>query len=83
MKLKDKIAIVTGGGQGIGRGIARLWCGLEHPKDLPEVLGHLEGKPILTRSYRIVADGQPLMLINEQFPFDESTTRKSSSHKQT
>ena len=53
-----------------------LWCGLERPKDLPAVLGHLEGKPFLTRTYRIVADGQPIMLINEKFPLGESVVKK-------
>ena len=47
-----------------------LWWGLKRAKDLPEALSHLEGKPFLSRTYRIVADGQPIMLINEQSPFD-------------
>ncbi len=47
-----------------------LWWGLKRPKDLPEVLLHLEGKPFLSRTYRIVADGQPLILINEHSPLD-------------
>ena len=66
-------------GQGLGQLLQRsgletrrdlLWWGLKRPKDLPEVLLHLEGKPFLSRTYRIVADGQPIMLINEQFPLD-------------
>ena len=47
-----------------------LWWGLKRPKDLPESLAHLEGKPFLSRTYRIVADGEPIMLINEQSPLD-------------
>ena len=47
-----------------------LWWGLKRPKDLPEALVHLERKPFLSRTYRIVADGQPIMLINEQSPLD-------------
>ena len=47
-----------------------LWWGLKQPKDLPEALAHLEGKPFLSRTYRIVANGQPIMLINEQSPLD-------------
>ena len=47
-----------------------LWWGLERLKDLPEALLHLEGKSFLSRTYRIVADGHPIMLINEQSPLD-------------
>ena len=47
-----------------------LWWGLKRPKDLPEALVHLERTPFLSRTYRIVADGQPIMLINEQSPLD-------------
>ena len=47
-----------------------LWWGLERPTDLPEVLLHLEGKPFLSRTYRVVANGQPIMLITEQSPLD-------------
>ncbi len=66
-------------GRGLGQLVQRssletrrdlLWCGLERPKDLPKALIHLEGEPFLSRAYRIVADGQPIMLINEQFPLD-------------
>lgn len=66
-------------GQGLGQLLQRsgletrrdlLWWGLKRPKDLPEVLVHLEGKPFLSRTYRVVADGHPLMLINEQSPLD-------------
>jgi chorismate-pyruvate lyase len=59
-----------------------LWCGFERPKDLPEHLAHLREKPFLTRTYRIVADEQPIMLINERFPLSESTPTKSSDSKQ-
>ena len=47
-----------------------LWWGLKRPTDLPQALVHLEGKPLLSRTYRIVTDGQPIMLINEQSPLD-------------
>ncbi len=66
-------------GQGLGQLLQRsglesrrdlLWWGLKRPKDLPEALLHLEGQPFLSRTYRIVADGQSIMLINEQSPFD-------------
>ena len=45
-----------------------LWCGLEHLEAVPEAIGHLEGEPFLSRTYRIVSDKEPLMLINERFP---------------
>ena len=66
-------------GQGLGKLLQRsglesrrdlLWWGLKHLKDLPNALVHLEGKPFLSRTYRVVADGQPIMLINEQSPLD-------------
>ena len=66
-------------GQGLGQLLQRsgletrrdlLWWGIKHPKDLPERLLHLQGKPFLSRTYRIVADGHSLMLINEQVPID-------------
>ena len=66
-------------GKGLGQLLQRsgletrrdlLWYGLKYPKDLPEMLLHLEGEPFLSRTYRIIADGQPIMLINEQFPLD-------------
>ena len=70
---------LTLNGQGLGQLLQRsglesrrdlLWWGLKRPKDFPEMLVHLEGKPFLSRTYRIVADGQPIMLINEQSPLD-------------
>ena len=45
-----------------------LWCGVGRPNNLPENLAHLDETPFLTRTYRIVADGQPIILINERFP---------------
>lgn len=45
-----------------------LWCGVECPKDLPENIANLEGTAFLARTYRIVADGQPIILIKERFP---------------
>ena len=66
-------------GQGLGRLLQHsglesrrdlLWWGLKRPKDLPEALADLEGKPFLSRTYRVVTDGQPIMLINEHSPFD-------------
>ena len=65
-------------GRGLGQLLQRsgletrrdlLWWGLDHPKDLPGVLRHSEGKPFLSRTYRIVTDGHPIILLNERFPF--------------
>lgn len=70
---------LTRKGQGLGQLLQRsgletrrdlLWWGLDHPKDLPTVLRHLEGTPFLSRTYRIVTDGHPIILINERFPFN-------------
>ena len=67
-------------GQGLGQLLQRsgletrrdlLWWGLKRPDDLPETLLHLQGEPFLSRTYRIVAERQPIMLINEQFPLNE------------
>ncbi|RKU27643.1 hypothetical protein C6499_11580 [Candidatus Poribacteria bacterium] len=49
-----------------------LWWGVERATGLPDALGHLESKPFLSRTYRIVAKKDPLMLITEKFPLDES-----------
>ena len=65
-------------GQGLGKLLQRsgletrrdlLWWGLKRAKNLPQALLHLEDKLFLSRTYRIVSDRHPLMLINEQFPF--------------
>ena len=67
-------------GKGLGQLLQRsgletrrdlLWWGLKRPDDLPETLLHLQGEPFLSRTYRIVTEGQPIMFINEQFPLNE------------
>lgn len=45
-----------------------LWCGIETLTDLPSAIAHLEGKPFVSRAYRVFSDQEPLMLINEKFP---------------
>ena len=45
-----------------------LWCGIETLTDLPSAIAHLEGKPFVSRAYRVFSDQAPLMLINEKFP---------------
>jgi chorismate-pyruvate lyase len=49
-----------------------LWWGVERATGLPSSIAHFEGKPFLSRTYRIVANGNPLMLITEKFPLDDS-----------
>lgn len=49
-----------------------LWWGIERAKGLPSSIAHFEGNPFLCRTYRIVANGKPLMLITEKFPLEES-----------
>ena len=44
-----------------------LWYGREHLSDVPASIKHLNGAPVLSRTYRIIAGGRPLMLINEKF----------------
>ncbi|MCY3552264.1 MAG: chorismate pyruvate-lyase family protein [Candidatus Poribacteria bacterium] len=50
-----------------------LWWGVERAVGLPDAIGHLESKPFLSRTYRVVAKKDPLMFITEKFPLDESS----------
>ena len=45
-----------------------LWCGIEVLTDLPSAIAHLEGEKFISRAYRVFANQEPLMLINEKFP---------------
>ena len=45
-----------------------LWCGIETLTDLPSAVAHLEGETFISRAYRVFANQEPLMLINEKFP---------------
>lgn len=45
-----------------------LWYGREHLSDVPEPIRRLDGAPAISRTYRIISRGRPLMLINEKFP---------------
>lgn len=45
-----------------------LWCGIEILKDLPPTIARLEGKTFISRAYLVLANQEPLMLINEKFP---------------
>ena len=44
-----------------------LWCGIETLTDLPSAITHLEGEKFISRTYRMLANQEPLMLINEKF----------------
>ena len=45
-----------------------LWCGIEILDNLPPAASHLEGEAFISRAYRVFANQEPLMLINEKFP---------------
>ncbi len=45
-----------------------LWYGRQRFDDLPKPIARLNGTELLSRTYRVITGGQPLMLINENFP---------------
>ena len=45
-----------------------LWCGMETLSDLPPTIEDLEDETFISRTYRVFANQEPLMLINEKFP---------------
>lgn len=49
-----------------------LWWGIERVTGLPSSIAHFEGQLLINRTYRIVANGNPLMLITEKFPLDDT-----------
>jgi len=46
-----------------------LWYGRERPASLPAPVAALTAPDFLTRTYRVSAGSQPLMLITERFPW--------------
>lgn len=48
-----------------------LWYGQEKLKDLPAELRELSERDFMSRTYRIITNKQPIMLINEKFPNGE------------
>jgi chorismate-pyruvate lyase len=48
-----------------------LWYGKEHLSSLPAAIGNFVGQEFISRTYRIIARGKPLMFINEKFPMDQ------------
>ncbi len=67
-------------GEGVGRILLNsrmeqfreiLWYGKERLGDLPEAISHLRGLEFVSRTYRIIVEGRPAILISEKFPADE------------
>jgi chorismate-pyruvate lyase len=48
-----------------------LWYGYEQLAELPKDIRRLTGDTFLSRTYRIIVGGQPVILINEKFPTSE------------
>ncbi len=46
-----------------------LWYGRERPATLPPAVAALTPPDFLTRTYRVSAASQPLMVITERFPW--------------
>lgn len=46
-----------------------LWYGKESAEGLPETLRHRYGGDLLSRAYRIMMGGRPVIMIIEKFPF--------------
>ncbi len=44
-----------------------FWYGRETIANLPTAIAHYTGHEFISRTYRIIANGQPTMLINEKF----------------
>ena len=45
-----------------------VWYGREHTHNLPEAFRFLTTDEFISRTYRVIASGQPIMLIHEKFP---------------
>ena len=48
-----------------------LWYGQEKLQDLPTEIRELSERDFISRTYRIFTNKQPIMLINEKFPFGD------------
>lgn len=48
-----------------------LWYGRERVQRLPEQLMSLAQNEFISRTYRVIVNGQPIMFINEKFPLGE------------
>lgn len=47
-----------------------LWFGREQPTEIPRELAETGAKSFLSRTYRIISGGRPLMVITERFPLE-------------
>ncbi|MDJ0926539.1 MAG: chorismate pyruvate-lyase family protein [Gammaproteobacteria bacterium] len=47
-----------------------LWFGRERPAEIPQVLRDTGARSFLSRTYRIISGGRPLMMITERFPLE-------------
>ena len=45
-----------------------LWFGRERLTRLPDKLAPVTGEEFISRTYRIITDGKPIVLITERFP---------------
>jgi chorismate-pyruvate lyase len=45
-----------------------LWFGRERPADLPREISRMSDGEFVSRAYRIITDGKPIVMINERFP---------------
>ncbi len=72
-------ALLDAAGAGIGRVLGEaametrreiLWYGREHARDVPEDVARRTGGEFVSRTYRIIAGGRPIALINEKFPLE-------------
>ena len=58
-----------------------LWYGREQMRDdAPDALQHLRHEMFLSRTYRIIADGKPMMLITEKFPCSVADSGSALRH---
>ena len=55
-----------------------LWYGKGHSIQLPDDVSRTISQEFISRTYRIIAGGQTVMLINENFPYD--TDERLSHH---
>jgi len=45
-----------------------LWFGRERAADLPREISRMSDGEFVSRAYRIITDGKPIVMINERFP---------------